>query len=77
MIATALIILLAGYDTTAMVMSYALYQLAVRPDVQDRLLGELDRVLGGKEPGYDDLQGMEYLEMVCMENADQGLGRAR
>lgn len=69
MAAQAFIFFLAGYETSAMAMVNLLYELAKNPDVQDKLIKEIDIVLGkhNKEITYDALKDMEYLDSVFME----------
>lgn len=71
-VATALIILVAGYDTTAMTITYCAYQLAKNQDVQDELLAEIDEVMSNLEadqdfPDYTTIMGMSYLDAVLQE----------
>jgi cytochrome P450 family 6 len=54
-------------------MSFALYELALHPDVQRRLRTEIIQVLG-KHDGeltYDGMQEMSYLDMVV---SGKGMG---
>jgi len=56
----------AGFETSGSTMSYALYELALHPEVQNRLRAEIMRVLN-KHNGqliYDGIQEMAYLDMV-------------
>ena len=46
--ANALIYILAGYENNSATMSYVAYCLALNPDVQERLLDEIDTKLNGK-----------------------------
>ncbi len=67
---TALIMLVAGYDTTAQTMSYLAYTLAMNPDIQERLYEEVSEAFrknDGKMPSYNELQDLEYLDMVIHE----------
>lgn len=69
-VATAMIIMVAGYDTTGMTLSYAAYYLSKYPAVQQRLQQELDEAYeaaGGQLPDYSVIQGLPYLEAVVME----------
>jgi len=62
----AFIFLAAGFETSGSKMSYALYELALHPEVQNRLRVEIMQVLN-KNNGqltYDGLQEMDYLDMV-------------
>lgn len=61
------IYLLAGYETTANAIVYGLIVLALRPDLQDKVIEEIDMVYaeaekeGRKEPTYaDDFEKLQY-----------------
>ncbi|XP_068631949.1 uncharacterized protein [Battus philenor] len=69
LVAQAVLFFVAGFDTISTAMSFALYELAVHPDVQVRLLQEIkqhDAISGGKL-NYDAIQRMTYLDMVVSE----------
>jgi len=58
--------LLAGYETSGSTLSFALYELALHPEIQQSLRDEILQVLsehGGKLT-YDCIQGMSYLDRV-------------
>ncbi|WP_406358658.1 cytochrome P450 [Streptomyces sp. NBC_01635] len=57
----------AGTETTASVLSWALYELARHPDVEERVLGELDEVLGGRAVAFEDLPRLPFLNRVVTE----------
>ncbi|MCS7482861.1 cytochrome P450 [Umezawaea endophytica] len=59
--------LVAGVETTATTMSWALHLLSLNPDSDDRVRDELDRVLGGRPVGADDLPKLEHLQRVVSE----------
>jgi len=62
-IAQLLLFFLAGFDTTKSFMIFALYNLALNPEVQDKLLDEiLDTVDSNGDLSYESINGMEYLE---------------
>ena len=46
----------AGYDTTAITMSWLAYELSLHPDIQDRLFEEIDDHIG-KVTYYCDIAG--------------------
>merc|ERR1712227_705021 len=69
-VATALVLLIAGYDTTGMALSYMAYELGNHPDIQSRLQEEIDEAFenaGGKFPDYNVIQSLPYLDMVLHE----------
>ncbi|XP_028644431.1 cytochrome P450 3A25 isoform X2 [Grammomys surdaster] len=69
MAAQSVIFIFGGYDATSTSISFIMYELATRPDVQKKLQDEIDRALPNKAPvTYDALMDMEYLDMVVNES---------
>jgi cytochrome P450 len=58
---------LAGHETTAIALSWALYLLSKNPAVLRKLEREVDDALGTRTPGFDDLKHLEYTRMVVEE----------
>jgi cytochrome P450 family 110 len=58
-------ILLSGHETTAVALSWALYELARHPHVLTRLRDELDAL--GSDPAPDVLVKQPFLDAVCDE----------
>jgi cytochrome P450 len=63
----ALHILMAGTETTATALSWACYELARHPSVEDQVLREMDAVLGDRDPTMADLARLTYLDRVLTE----------
>ena len=61
------IIFFAGHETTAMAMTFAFYILSQRPQQEAKLHEELDRVLGGRTPAYEDIEDLPYTRWVIEE----------
>ena len=61
-------LLLAGHETTAQALTYTLYLLAHHPPVEEKLVAELEDVLGGAVPTVADLDDLEYTENVVRES---------
>jgi cytochrome P450 len=57
----------AGHETTAVTMSWTWFLLAQYPQIEARLHAELDEVLGGRAPTFDDLPRLRYTEMIIKE----------
>ncbi|PTH84327.1 cytochrome P450 [Streptomyces sp. A244] len=57
----------AGTETTASVLSWALYELARHPRIEARVLAELDHVLGERDITLDDMPRLPYLNHVITE----------
>jgi len=65
-VAQALAFLIAGYETSSTTLSFALYELALHPDIQQSLRAEIVQVLS-KHDGkltYDGIKDMSYLDRV-------------
>jgi cytochrome P450 len=60
-------IFLAGHETTAVALTWALYYLASHPDVMRRLRQELSAVLGERWPTVDDLPRLPFTLQVIHE----------
>lgn len=58
---------LAGHETTAMALTWTWYLLSQHPEVEERLLREVSRVLGGRAPTVADLPQLPYTDMVVRE----------
>lgn len=63
----ALTLLLAGHETTGHTLAWIFYFLAKYPDVQKKLIEEMDRVLQGRSPNSDDLFELNYMSQVIDE----------
>ncbi|KAJ7182427.1 cytochrome P450 [Mycena crocata] len=58
----------AGRDTTASLLTFAVYMLAERPEVLKKLRAEILSVVGPmRRPTHDDLREMKYLRAVLNE----------
>lgn len=63
----AITLLLAGHETTAATLAFALYLLARNPDVMSGLRDEATAVLGGRAAEIDDLPHLPFTRMVLDE----------
>jgi cytochrome P450 family 6 len=64
--AQAFVFCLAGFETTSAIMTFCLYEMALNPNIQERVQNELDTVLDrhGGNITYEAISGMEYLDKV-------------
>ncbi|XP_030020085.2 cytochrome P450 6B2 [Manduca sexta] len=67
--AQAFVFYVAGYETTATTVSFLLYELAMNPDIQNKLLAEIDDTLAANNGvvDYDTIKSMSYLDRVFDE----------
>ncbi|NXE19085.1 CP3A9 protein, partial [Ardeotis kori] len=64
----AFIFIFAGYEPTSNILCYLAYEIAVHPDVQQKLVDEINTVLPNKAPlTYEALMQLEYLDMALNE----------
>ncbi|HVE77868.1 MAG TPA: cytochrome P450 [Gemmatimonadaceae bacterium] len=64
----ALTLFLAGHETTANALTWAWSVLAEHPAVEQTLHAEVDSVLGGRAPGWDDLPRLPFTRAVLAES---------
>ena len=58
---------LAGHETTALALTWALYLLALHPSAREKLEQEAHAVLGGRAPTVEDVASMAYTRAVVDE----------
>jgi cytochrome P450 len=66
----ALTFMLAGHETTANAMSWFWYLMALATDARDRMLAEVDDVLGTRRPTADDLGNLPWT-MACLQESQR------
>jgi cytochrome P450 len=64
----AMTIFLAGHETTSNALTWTWYLLSEHPEVEARLHEELDAVLQGRVPEFNDVAQLRYTEMVLAES---------
>jgi cytochrome P450 family 6 len=65
-VAQVLLVLLDGSDTSGTTLTFALYELAFHPEIQQSVRNEMRKVLSkhGGNLTYDGMQDMSYLDRV-------------
>ncbi|MFO0902236.1 MAG: cytochrome P450 [Pirellulales bacterium] len=58
---------LAGHDTTAAGLTWIGWALATHPEAAQRAAAEVQKVIGKREPTYEDVPQLEYLSRVIKE----------
>jgi len=61
-------IFLAGHETTANALTWTWYLLSQNPEAEVKLHEEIDRVLEGRLPTFEDVAQLKYTEMVLAES---------
>jgi cytochrome P450 len=64
----ALTLLIAGHETTANALTWTWYLLSQNPEVEARMHAEIDSVLDGKPPNFDDVSRLPYTSGVFAES---------
>ncbi|KAF8062011.1 CYP97B2 [Scenedesmus sp. PABB004] len=60
--------LIAGHETTAAVLTWALFCVMQHPEAEAKLLAEIDSVLGDRAPGLDDMRALPYVRATLAES---------
>lgn len=60
-------VFMAGHETTGVGLSWALRELSLHPEVQERMAAEVEQVLAGRTPQVDDLPELPVVRMVVDE----------
>lgn len=81
-VAQSVVFLLAGSETTGATLALAAYHLAHHPEVQDKLLREIDDAVRSRGDAsiYEFVQNLEYLDRVICEvlrHSSIGFGNVR
>ena len=63
----AIVMFMAGHETTANSLAWTWYLLDHSPEVAAKLHEELDRVLAGRPPAYEDVANLPYTRAVFEE----------
>ncbi|KAL9245932.1 hypothetical protein vseg_019527 [Gypsophila vaccaria] len=60
--------LIAGHETTAAVLTWAVFLLAQNPSKMKKAQEEIDAVLGNGRVTYDSLKKLEYIRLIVVES---------
>lgn len=61
-------ILTVGHETTAQALMWTWYLISIHPDIEHKLMTELNAVLNGRPPTLEDLDALEYTKAVIQES---------
>ncbi|XP_059058018.1 uncharacterized protein LOC131851527 [Achroia grisella] len=69
LVAQAVLFFIAGFETVSSAMSFALHELALNPEIQDKLVQEIkeNEIRNGGKFDYKSIQNMPYMDMVVSE----------
>ena len=59
--------LIAGHETTAAVLTWALFELTRNPECLAKAQEEIDRVVGDRKPDYNDIKELKYIRLIVAE----------
>ena len=60
--------LIAGHETTAALLTWTFFELAQQPELYDKVRQEVDEVLQGREPTYEDMVNLPLLRLCMAES---------
>ena len=60
--------LIAGHETTAAMLTWALFELAQRPSLMKRVQREIDEVIGDRDPDFNDISKLNLVRLVVAES---------
>jgi cytochrome P450 len=63
----AVTLLLAGHETTALALSYAVYLLSAHPEIGREAQAEIDAAIGGRRIVFEDLPKLRLLDAIMRE----------
>ncbi len=64
----ALILYVAGHETSANALTWAWYLLATHPEIENKLLGHVKNVLGDEKPSFERIRELDYTLQVVEES---------
>ena len=59
--------LIAGHETTSGLLSFAFHAMLKHPEVMQRAKKEVDEVLGGRTPRFEDVNHLVYMDQIFKE----------
>ncbi len=62
-------LMVAGHDTTATMVGWAIYMLAQHPTHLERMRDEVDALMAGRLPQASDMKGLDYTKRILQEVA--------
>ncbi len=69
-VANVVLFMVAGYETTSTALAYSTYVLATQPEIQEKLIEEMNKTVWNNnqvEEAYDIASNLSYLDMFVRE----------
>ncbi|CAG5116013.1 unnamed protein product [Candidula unifasciata] len=66
-VAQGIMLFIAGYETASSTLQFLCYELTRHPEIQDKLVAEIGKVIGDQEPSYDACLNLKYTDAVINE----------
>ncbi|PVD38377.1 hypothetical protein C0Q70_00991 [Pomacea canaliculata] len=66
-VAQMVIFFIAGYETTATTLHFMIYNLAMYPDIQQKIVDEIQQQIGDEVPTNDNVSKLKYMEQTIKE----------
>ncbi|KAH9508582.1 hypothetical protein Btru_052074 [Bulinus truncatus] len=63
----SMLIIFAGFDTTATTLQMCFYYLAKHPDIDAKVYEEIQKVVTSDSPTYEEISQLKYMEQVLNE----------
>lgn len=60
--------MLAGHETTSNALSWAFRWLSLNPEARETMVGEVDQILGGRTPSFEDADRLPWTRAVVEES---------
>ena len=60
--------LIAGHETTAAVLTWALFELSQQPELIAKVQKEIDEVVGDRDPTFEDLKDLQMVRLCISES---------
>lgn len=63
----AIILFVAGHETSANALSWAWYLIATHPEIEEKLLQSITNTIGDRDPAFEDVRSLDYCLQVVEE----------
>ena len=60
--------LIAGHETTAAVLTWAMFELSQQPLLMKKVQQEIDEILGDRDPSFDDIPKLQLVRLCLSES---------